>query len=135
MISPAKSEEEARNFQDALKNFLLNLGGLIEENGSVLKRRLYYPIKKVREAHFAHFKFLAEPEKLSELRKQLEEKDVLRYLLIETKRIPQRIFKPRVFKAVPAEQVLQETKIEPKIAEPATNIEEIDKKLEELLGK
>lgn len=135
MISPAKSEEEAKNFQDTLKNFLLSLGGLVEENGSVLKRRLYYPVKKVREAHFAHFKFLAEPEKLSELRKKLEEKDVLRYLLIETKRIPQRIFKPRVFKAVPAEHVLQETKIEPKIAEPAANIEEIDKKLEELLGK
>lgn len=134
LISPAKSEEEARGFQDAVKNFLLNLGGLIEENGSVLKRRLYYPIKKVREAYFAHFKFLAEPEKLSELRKKLEEKDVLRYLLVETKRIPQRIFKPHVFKAMPTEQVSPEAKIEPKIAEPAANIEEIDKKLEEILG-
>ena len=69
LISPAKSEDEAKGFQDALKNCLTGIGGLIEENGSVLKRRLYYPIKKVMEAYFAHFKFLAEPEKLSELKK------------------------------------------------------------------
>lgn len=138
LISPAKSEEEARGFHDALKNYLPDLGGLIEENGAVLKRRLYYPIKKMREAYFAHFKFMVEPEKLVELRKKLDAKDVLRYLLVETRRVPQRVFRPRVFKSVmiegaPINKI--DNKAETKPIEPAANIEEIDKRLEEILGK
>jgi len=138
LISPAKSDEEARNFHETLKNRLPDLGGLIEENGAVIKRKLYYPIKKMKEAYLAHFKFMLEPEKLAELKKKLEEKDVLRYLLVETKRIPQRIFRPRVFKApametVPAGKAAE--KIEMKPLEPAADIEAIDKQLEEILGK
>ena len=138
LISPARSEEEAKSFHDALKNYLPDLGGLIEENGAVLKRRLFYPIKKMREAYFAHFKFMVEPEKLLELRKKLDVKDVLRYLLVETKRVPQRVFRPRVFKSTTIENVpidKIEKKVETKPIEPAANIEEIDKRLEEILGK
>ena len=138
LISPARSEEEAKSFHDALKNYLPDLGGLIEENGAVLKRRLFYPIKKMREAYFAHFKFMVEPEKLSELKKKLDVKDVLRYLLVETKRVPQRVFRPRVFKSTtienaPVDKI--EKIVEAKPVEPAANIEEIDKRLEEILGK
>ena len=143
MVSPAFSEEEARNFHDTIKNALSGLGGLIEENGSVLKKRLAYPIKKMREAYLANFKFMLEPEKLEVLKQKLGVKDVLRYSLVQTKRVPQRIMRPRIFKAVPLEKISVEKKIEVKPMEPrlteegheAANIAEIDKKLEEILGK
>jgi ribosomal protein S6 len=136
LISPSKSEEEAKFFHEALKNSIPSLGGLVEENGSVIKRRLYYPIKKIKEAYFAHFKFLINPKTLVDLKKKLEEKDVLRYLLVETKRVPQRVYKPRVFKSASAnETVTPKTSSESAIVEPAINVEEIDKKLEEILGK
>lgn len=146
LISPAYSEEEAQAFQQSLKNEVKNLGGLIDDEGGVLKRRLSYPIKKMPEAHVASFRFLSASEKISGLETKLAVPQVLRFLIVHTKRQPIRAARaPRIGKIIPERPVLeynlknapQSPNLEPRLpdGQAASNIEEIDKKLEEILGK
>ena len=140
LVSPAYSEEEARNFQQTLKNLVQSKGGLIDQEGSVEKRRLAYPIKKMREAHLGSFRFLLSGEKLQEIDGKLTtSKEVMRHLIVHTKRQPPRIIRTQIIKPM----ILDEPEISTKkpdakpaeIRDPASDIAEIDKKLEEILGK
>lgn len=143
LISPAYSEEEAQSFQQSLKNHVQSLGGLIDPptggEGEIIKRRLFYPIQKMTEAYLSSFRLLLAPEKTADLKAKLNSKEVLRSLLIQTKRQPPRTYRQRITKITTEESL---TPITPKHAvpkqadvRPAANIEEIDKKLEEILGK
>ncbi|MBI2020899.1 30S ribosomal protein S6 [Candidatus Giovannonibacteria bacterium] len=140
LISPALSEEEALNFHQKTKNSLLSYNGIIENDGNILKRKLSYPIKKMREAYFAHFRFLAPAEKITDFKNQLRNPEILRSLIVETKNVPQN-FIPREPKKPPETKIVEESPVAVKIPaqttelEPVSNIEEIDKKLEEILGK
>ena len=141
LVSPSYSEEEAQAFQQSLKNEVKSLGGLVDDEGGVLKRRLSYPIKKMSEAHVASFRFLLASEKIQELETKLAVPQVLRFLVVNTKRQPPRVARaPRIGKIIPEHPVLEyNAKSAPEakqsVLEPAANIEEIDKKLEEILGK
>lgn len=140
LISPAMDEAEAKNFHQSIKNIVQETGGLIDEEGEIRKQHLSYPIKKMREAFFAHARFLALPEKLEQIKNALSEKreGILRYLLIQTKRT--QITQPFVKKNVaitPEGTVVPPVQVETltRIPEtPAISIEEIDKRLEEILG-
>lgn len=137
LISPAYSEEEAQNFQQILKNHVQSLGGLIDQEGEIVKRRISYPIRKMTEAYLASFRFILAPEKLNDFQSQLNTKEVLRYLLVLTKRMQPRPIRTRPINMLAQEKVFSEKKIavpSPQL-QPAANIEEIDKKLEEILGK
>lgn len=150
LINPAYAEEEVWAFQQALKNHVQSLGGLIDHEGEVIKRRLFYPIQKMAEAYLSSFRLLLAPEKTVELKAKLNSKEVLRFLLVQTKRQPVRTYRQRITKiagvemlATQAESKIKLEQTMPKFVEPkqdnkvqpASNIEEIDKKLEEILGK
>ena len=142
LVSSAYSEEEAQNFQQTLKNLVQSAGGLIDQEGEVIKRRLAYPIQKMREAHLGSFRFLLSAEKIGELETKLKgSKEVLRHLIVHTKRQPPRairsqILRPSVFTPEFETAPKQEKKRVPAAPmEPAADIAEIDKKLEEILGK
>ena len=144
LVSPAYSEEEAQVFQQSLKNAVKSFGGLIDDEGGVLKRRLSYQIKKMPEAYVASFRFLLSSDKISELETKLAVPQILRFLIVHTKRQPPRVARaPRIGKIIPERPALeyniknapQAPEIKQSILEPAANIEEIDKKLEEILGK
>ncbi|KKT57687.1 MAG: 30S ribosomal protein S6 [Candidatus Giovannonibacteria bacterium GW2011_GWC2_44_9] len=144
LISPAYSEEEAQAFQQSLKNEIKSLGGLIDNEGGVLKRRLSYPIKKMLEAYLASFRFLLASEKIREFETKLIVPQVLRYLAVHTKRQSPHVARaPRIGKIIPERPALkynaknapQAPEIKQPVLESAANIEEIDKKLEEILGK
>ena len=141
LVSPSYSEEEAQAFQQSLKNEVKSLGGLVDDEGGVLKRRLSYPIKKMSEAHVASFRFLLASEEIHELETKLTVPQILRFLIVHTKRQPPRVARtPRIGKIIPERPVLEyNIKSAPEakqsVLEPAANIEEIDKKLEEILGK
>lgn len=141
LVSPAYSEEEAQNYQQTLKNLVQSVGGFIDQEGGTEKRRLAYPINKMREAHLGSFRFMLSGEKLSEVENKLKtSKEVMRHLIVHTKRQPPRtirtqILKPSVDSDVP-EIVRKEEVKQPEVSkEPAADIAEIDKKLEEILGK
>ena len=141
LVSPAYSEEEAQNFQQTLKNLVQSSGGLIDQEGGVEKRRLAYPIKKMREAHLGSFRFLLSAEKIAEFDGKLKtSKEILRHLIVHTKRQPPRTIRTQVIRP---QLVIDEPEISTKkpeakpveVKEPASDIAEIDKKLEEILGK
>src|SRR3989338_11408671 len=90
LISLAYSEEEAQAFQQSLKNEVKGLGGIVDDEGGILKRRLSYPIKKMPEAHVASFRFLLASEKIHALEAKLAVPQVLRFLVVHTKRQPLR---------------------------------------------
>ena len=143
-LSPSLTEEEAKEFHQKIKSEAQELGALIDEEGSIEKRRLSYPIKKVREAYFGFFKFILSPEKLADLKLKMNTPSVLRCLFIKTKRAPQRQISTRPMKMADTslnqtetseyKQTVIKTQEAIDIA-PPINIEEIDKKLEEILGK
>lgn len=139
LVSPAYSEEEAQNYQQTLKNLVQSAGGLVDQEGDVIKRRLAYPINKMHEAHLGSFRFLLSGEKIAELDNKLKSsKEVLRHLLIHTKRQPPRTIRSQILKptlSTPSFSTDKVAKEEAAPMEPAADIAEIDKKLEEILGK
>lgn len=140
LVSPAYSEEEAQNFQQTIKNSVQSAGGFIDQEGGVEKRRLAYPIQKMREAHLGSFRFLLSGEKIAEIENKLKSgKEVLRHILVHTKRQPPRTIRTQVIRPVTLDEPEISTRkpdarpVEAR--EPASDIAEIDKKLEEILGK
>jgi len=147
LIAPSFTEEEAQNFHQTIKNEVQGLGGLIDEEGRVEKRKLSYAINKMREAYLAFCQFQLDPQKITALEEKMKNPTVLRFLIIKTKRLPQRHISVRQPKAG-MEPATDQTWTAPSASAiytgqagtadketPAVNIEEIDKKLEEILGK
>ncbi len=134
LITPSFTEEEAQNFHQTIKNEVQSLGGLIDEEGGVAKRRLSYAIKKMREAYLASCRFHLDPQKIKTLETKMEVPTILRFIMIKTKRLPQRHISTRPFKATLSPENTVDASLTPKET-PAANIAEIDKKLEEILGK
>ncbi len=134
LLTPAVSDEEALNFQQTLKNEIQKMDGIIGNEGSIFRRKLSYPIKKMREAYLGSFKFKLKPEKIIDLKTKATRTEILRFLIIETKHVEIRP-QPIRFTTRPDTDTPKVLTEENKKIEPTANIEEIDKKLEEILGK
>jgi ribosomal protein S6 len=135
LVSPDQSLEEANQIHQNTKNAVQELGGLIDDEGGVMRRRLSYIINKAEEAYIEFFKFLLSPQKIVALNEKMNTPNILRYLIVETKRIPQRA--PKRYKPTPHSDETKEYKDIKEVEKPASSpeqIAEIDKKLEEILG-
>jgi len=122
IINPNLSEQEVVTQTDKVAGFINELGGeIIKKDSTIKKRKLSYPIKKEKEGYFISLDFQLSPSQLEKLNHQLkQEKDILRYLIISKK----------IQKLKP----IKVEKFKEKITErPKVKLEELDKKLEELL--
>ncbi len=135
LITPAFTEEKALDFHQKMKNKALQLGGIIDHEGDIKKRKLSYPINKMTEAYLAYFRVILPKENAEKLKNELKLNEILRLLFVQTRRNPVRTFHTKSATKVITEEMA------PKIIETAelqhknqTQIEEIDKKLEEILG-
>ncbi len=136
LISPALTDEEALHFHQNTKNAILDLGGLTETEGDVKKQRLSYAISKMTDAYIAWCRFTLASDKIAALQKKMTQPTVLRFLLVHTKPIPIRQTQARTGPKAPAIDVTTPKNTKSREPEqPAVNMEEIDKKLEEILGK
>ena len=112
-----------------VRGFINGLGGNVKKEIAWEKRKLAYPIKKHLSGFYVIFEFELESEKIEELQKQLRlDENILRSLIINKEGIKEerhrmRPVKPKAF--VPARP--EEAKGE------KVKIEELDKKLEEIL--
>lgn len=118
LLDPGADKAESdklRNYLEEEKSFVLE-----EEPPSLIK--LSYPIEKKDQAYFGWFKFLISPEELDKIEKKIKNnRNVLRKLVVKSeKKESQPLAKPRRKSVEPKEKI---------------QIEEIDKKLEELLSK
>ena len=127
LISPEVSEEELKSLNEKINSLIYQKeAGVLNEVKIPSKKRLAQPIKKQREAFLTNLSFYLEPDKLENLERQLKsEKKILRYLIL----VRPKIKVAKVRKGLP--------KVIPKIPvkEKRVELEEIEKKLEEILGE
>lgn len=159
LLSPNVSEEEVVGYDQKITSFISQLDGEIIEARPSKKIKLAYPIKKNSHAFFGIVNFLAFPEKLGEIEKKLKfEEKLLRYLVVfldkkaeAAKKSSLPAFgeeerKPAPFRAgakymipetkiVPGKQARQAAPAEKKPEEKKAALEEIEKKLEKILGE
>jgi len=128
IINPNLSETEVATQTDKVRGFINGIGGEIKEEKLGEKRKLAYPIKKQNFGFYVTVQFNLEPDKIAELEKQIRmEQLILRHLLV-AKEEAQPTAKPIPFiKPIITPKIATEQKPE------KVKIEEIDKKLEELL--
>lgn len=113
---------------EKVRGFIAGLEGNIKKEDSWEKRKLAYPVKKRFFGFYTIIQFQMESEKINDLQKQLKmDDDILRYLIIDKTKIKEeaprlKFARPKAAPQRPAEEKDEKIKIE-----------EIDKKLEEIL--
>ncbi len=141
LLSPSLSEEEALGSAGKISSAIQEINGLIRRAEKPKKRQLAYAIKKERQAYFGWTNFSALPSAIEKLRKMLkEESALLRHLLVEaeidTSSHTRRLYAPRP--SSPMKQKLNVIENIPRASEDTEkhlDLEALDKKLEEILGK
>lgn len=118
LISPQLSKEEIKKVEEEIKELFKKEEGIIDRVETPLKRSLFYPIKKFKEAFLGSCYFFLEPEKIKVLEKKLKEKkEILRFLIVSEK----------APKKIPILKKLEKPK--------KVELKELEKKLEEILGR
>jgi ribosomal protein S6 len=129
------NEEKTLELSEHFRSLIEKERGIITGEGKPKKQSLAYPIRKQEAAFWGWFKVLLPAESLSDIKKSLEKTDILRFLMVEIKREKEAtkpISKPkRVKRIIP--KFIQKEEIPPRAGE-RLQVEEIDKKLEEILG-
>lgn len=126
LISPNLTETEVKNFQEKMSSLIQKKGVLVNIQFP-RKRRLFYPIKKNNLAFFGTLNFQMELENLADFEKKIKsESGLLRYLILS-----KILSKPGKLARKPIILSKKIGKPKPKKVE----FKEIEKKLEEILGK
>ncbi len=138
LVSPEISREEVKTFSQKINTFLKEAGGEIIEEIEPIRKRLAYSIKKQNQAYLGIINFSLDAEKLGDFSKKIKsESQIIRFLLIIKNR-------PKIVKVETTKRAKPEfsKKIEgekPKIGkspeEKKVEIEDIEKKLAEILGE
>ena len=146
-MNSALKDEEVLSFSENLRNFITEKNGLIISAGTPKRQSLSYRIRKEYAAVFSWIKFTLKTELLKDFKEYFDKLPaVLRFLVIKTKQEATRKTVPRIkLTDVPKTDSMQmpETKqegttaTENKSTENAVAVkeEDIDKKIEELLGE
>lgn len=133
IASPNLETKELEELINSTKESILSFGGEIKNELLPKAIKLAYPIKKFTNAHLISFDLELEANKTEDLKKVLDKKEgVLRYILFK-KRAPKIIIQQEQKSPTktPKSQTKETTK---KVKKPVkVELEEIDKKLEEIL--
>ena len=138
LLDPRLSDEEISQWQENFKIFLTTeMTGEFKKEINAKKRKLAYPIKKQSLAFFGVIYFMSPPEKIDSLEKRLKvENKLIRYLILQ---IDQRQKKEMLRKE---KEILEKVFKTPfaldtqaEIEKKKVGLEELDKKLEEILEK
>lgn len=136
LISPAVAENEVLSVAGSLAQNIEEGGGLVRHQETPAKRRLAYLVKKQQNAYFGWITFSASPEKVSMVEKNIKGvANILRHMIVEEQEIPPqpiRLYTPR---PAPADTKSRTAPTEAENPEEKLDLEELDKKLEEILGK
>ncbi len=148
-------EEKALEAGESLRKLIENEQGIITKEFAPKKQNLGYPIKKHMSGFFGYFKFVFPVEKIKSLKNSFEKNDLLRLLLTEAKKEKDLNRSPlkRGFRKISSRPAAIKESASVKIeGEGATKepvitrggaastankplqVEELDKKLEEILG-
>lgn len=137
LLMPSVSEEEALAVAGKISGSLETEHGVIRHLETPKKRKLAYPIKKEKTAYFGWTAFTASPGAIVRLAKKIKEvPEVLRHMIVEEQRETHRPFlrpfSPRAGNVMAPKAIPREAE---KPGEEKLDLETLDKKLEEILGK
>jgi len=136
--SRLNDEEIEKKFDNLLKQ-LEKLGALIIFSQSPQLKQLAYSVKKERNAYFGYIQFEFSKDSLVHLEEDLKlNDDIIRFMILSVKpkekqKAPSITFRKPVFKEQKS-KTEEETKKEPQ-KEKIISLEELDKKLNEILEK
>ena len=141
MLSPAVPEESVLAEAARFGTLIEDAHGMVKRAETPKKRRLAYPIKKQANGYFGWTTFSMAPAEITALDKKVkEEKNLLRHLIVEEEietRTP--YVRPMGARRMPpgAEKTLPSASSQQPDAAPEVklDLEALDKKLEEILGK
>ncbi|MBI2640125.1 MAG: 30S ribosomal protein S6 [Candidatus Sungbacteria bacterium] len=134
LISPNVPEEDALGEAGKISGLLQDAKSVIGHVEEPRRRRLAYPIKKSRECYFGWTRFSCHPENIPDFEKKLKlEPQIIRYLLVEAEEIPVDTRLPRMTRTPFVQQKAQKNQTGEE--KEKMDIVELDKKLEEILGK
>lgn len=121
LIIPSLTAKEAEDYHKKIKEAIEKTGGVLGKEQIPTRRELAYPVEKNTEGYLASIDFDINKEKVVQVKEKIkEEKDVLRYLLIEKqslKKLEERR-PPRKKKSLKPEKA---------------RLKEIDEKIDEIL--
>ncbi len=122
LIDPNLSNEDVKSIQEKMKSWVEEEKGSLTKAHPPVQKELAYPIKKKTTAFMASLTFDLAPLNLQNVEKKIkEEPAILRYLIL--KKEPEKL----TGKAAPRRR--------PRPPRAKVELEEIEKKLEEILGE
>ena len=135
LLPPSIQEEEVLIHAGKLSTLIEEQKGIIKHVQNPKKQKLSYPIHKERNAYFGWTTFRLAPDSVSALEKKLKANiQILRYLIVEEEtRLKAPVFRTPTIK--PAGQKSPAIPREASKTEEKLDLEALDKKLEEILGK
>ena len=136
LLSPSIPEEEILSHAGKLSDLIEEQKGIIKHLREPKRQKLSYPIHKERNVYFGWTTFRLAPEGIVALEKKLKtQTQILRYLIVQE----ETRLKPPVFRTgTPKSPVSQKSPAIPRETEKPEeklDLEALDKKLEEILGK
>lgn len=146
LISPDLQDTEAVSHAENVKNLVVERAGEINKETAPHKRRLAYPVRNKTQAYFGYVHFYSDPAKILEMQGKLAlDKNVLRHLLVAVEK-KQIAHMQKPFHSAALQEKLKKTTIDkekikhtifkegaPQLEEKKVELEELDKKLEEIL--
>lgn len=128
LLNPLIPEEKLDEEVFVLRKLIEDKKGFIINEARPKMRKLACPIKKIESAYFGWVKFTTNPEAIEEIESSLKKNDkVIRFLIVK-------VIKEEAISRPVRKIVKKKKPTEPK-EKIEIKLEEIDKKLEELLGK
>lgn len=119
LASPVLDEKELEALQEKVKNFILELGGKIENELSPIKMKLGYPIQNFEEGFLVSLEYNLPPQNVEKLDQKIKGVNgILRHLIIHKGK--------RLVKTIQKEE---EKPKKPK----KVKLKELDQKLKEIL--
>ena len=137
LLSPSISNEEILTYAGKISTLIEEAGGALRRVEEPRKIILAYPISKQKNGYFGWTTFGLAPEMIVNFKKKLKEQNYfLRYLLVEEEieKYPALIRPLPMRRQTPPRPKVQVKRDEVK-PEEKLDLEALDKKLEEILGK
>lgn len=129
IISSDLTEQEINNLSLKITAFIQEESGSLEKITKSSKNKLAYSIKKKGEGFLNVLDFYLIPEKLENLKKKLDsEKQILRYMILTKKPLKKTRFKEVLTKKTKFQEAAEQHPEAKKV-----ELEEIDKKIDEIL--
>lgn len=127
-ISDSLAEKVDQDLLARVKGAIMELGGEIKKEETKEKQKFSYPIKKRLLGFYSIFEFNLPPEKTEELQKLLNlETNILRFLIVDIDKLKTEQRKIKILKPI------RHVETKPETFSSKVKIEELDKKLEEIL--